>query len=148
LDTTTTITSFLSATPPSGCNIGSALITNPATEFNIETFFGGAGCSVSTVDVASSLFPRIIALGTYSVTINSQVFTLDIGKTATAVSEPSNIFLVGIGLLAIFIGRDSQAADGRIGSILGRLGIWGRRVPPPTRYQGTALCATLRPGAD
>src|SRR6266481_9741656 len=43
LQTTTTITDFLSTSAPSGCTINSVEVTNPGTEFGFDTFFGGQG---------------------------------------------------------------------------------------------------------
>lgn len=107
LQATTTVTDFLSTSASSGCTINSVIITNPGTQFDINTFFGGfgggGGCPGSAQDIVSNLFNStgIAAPGTYLVTIESATGTLNISGTA-ATLEPSSLFLVGVGLLAVF----------------------------------------------
>jgi hypothetical protein len=107
LQTTTTITDFLGTFAPSGCTINSVVVTNPGTEFNFNTSFGGfgGGCPGPAQDIVSSLFPGITVPGLYVVTIDSATWRLSLVEIHNAVPEPSSLLLAGVGIGALGLVR-------------------------------------------
>jgi hypothetical protein len=105
LTTTMTITS-LSSESVTGvlsdfgvCTISSAEITDPSTEFDVQTNFTGLGCIPHITFMAAT--PTITHLGMYG-SINPLTVSnsLTISPT-TSTPEPSALILVGLGLVAL-----------------------------------------------